>query len=180
MNTLNFCKELCMNMIIVLVTIRLFSLSVLTSPAYYGVADSGSEEYPRSHPEACGEAEPGDVDPGERSAGGNPGWADAMAKVLRTNKPKRKRSVVLSKARRIQDVGSEKLLMDPGFQIDGDGETGVDTHLEPRKRKVCHSFSPLLAVLIVLSTASNKTTVFCQRTNFGGVSCFLRVSEICL
>lgn len=32
----------------------------------------------------------------------NPGWADAMAKILRTNKPKRKKTIVLSKAKKLK------------------------------------------------------------------------------
>lgn len=37
-------------------------------------------------------------------AGGNSGWADAMRKILQTKKPKRKKTIVLSKAKRICDI----------------------------------------------------------------------------
>ncbi|XP_076234481.1 RRP15-like protein isoform X2 [Calliopsis andreniformis] len=35
---------------------------------------------------------------------GNPGWADAMQKILKTKKPKRKKTIVLSKAKKLCDV----------------------------------------------------------------------------
>ncbi|XP_033324097.1 RRP15-like protein [Megalopta genalis] len=35
---------------------------------------------------------------------GNPSWADAMQKILRTKKPKRKKTIVLSKAKKLCDV----------------------------------------------------------------------------
>lgn len=34
----------------------------------------------------------------------NPGWADALQKILKTNKPKRKKTIVLSKAKKYSDV----------------------------------------------------------------------------
>lgn len=37
-------------------------------------------------------------------AGGNSGWADAMRKILETKKPKRKKTIVLSKAKRLCDI----------------------------------------------------------------------------
>lgn len=38
---------------------------------------------------------------------GNAGWADAMAKILRTNKPKRKKTIVLSKAKKLNEIVSK-------------------------------------------------------------------------
>ena len=35
---------------------------------------------------------------------GNPGWADVMQKILQTKKPKRKRTIVLSKAKKLCDI----------------------------------------------------------------------------
>lgn len=40
----------------------------------------------------------------ESEAGGNPGWADVMQKILQTKKPKRKRTIVLSKAKKLCDI----------------------------------------------------------------------------
>ncbi|XP_078034808.1 RRP15-like protein [Augochlora pura] len=39
---------------------------------------------------------------------GNPSWADAMQKILRTKKPKRKKTIVLSKAKKLCDVKHEE------------------------------------------------------------------------
>ncbi|KAI4500142.1 hypothetical protein M0802_004559 [Mischocyttarus mexicanus] len=38
----------------------------------------------------------------------NPGWADALQKILKTNKPKRKKTIVLSKAKKHSDVVKKK------------------------------------------------------------------------
>ncbi|XP_046823501.1 RRP15-like protein [Vespa crabro] len=38
----------------------------------------------------------------------NPGWADALQKILKTNKPKRKRTIVLSKAKKYNDIVRKK------------------------------------------------------------------------
>lgn len=35
---------------------------------------------------------------------GNPGWADAMQKILRVKKPKRKKTIVLSKAKKLCSI----------------------------------------------------------------------------
>jgi hypothetical protein len=54
---------------------------------------------------------------------GNAGWADAISKVLRTNKPKSKKTLVLSRAKKINDpryINDEPRLEGPGFDIDGE------------------------------------------------------------
>ncbi|KAI4487216.1 hypothetical protein M0804_005365 [Polistes exclamans] len=38
----------------------------------------------------------------------NPGWADALQKILKTNKPKRKKTIVLSKAKKHNDIVKKK------------------------------------------------------------------------
>lgn len=38
----------------------------------------------------------------------NPAWADALQKILKTNKPKRKKAIVLSKAKKCNAVATEK------------------------------------------------------------------------
>jgi len=48
----------------------------------------------------------------------NAGWADVMQKILRTNKAKKKRTLVLSKAKRLCDV-KIKQTEDISFEIDG-------------------------------------------------------------
>lgn len=39
---------------------------------------------------------------------GNPGWADAMQKILQSKKPKRKKTIILSKAKKLCDVKKKK------------------------------------------------------------------------
>lgn len=51
-------------------------------------------------------------------AGGNPGWADAMQKILHTKKPKRRKTIVLSKAKRLYDVKDEKDKEKLSFEIE--------------------------------------------------------------
>lgn len=49
---------------------------------------------------------------------GNPGWADAMAKILKTNKPKNKKTIVLAKAKKLQQVTKkEKLEVESGTDV---------------------------------------------------------------
>ncbi|XP_065201033.1 RRP15-like protein isoform X2 [Planococcus citri] len=47
----------------------------------------------------------------------NPGWADAMAKILRSKKSLNKKTIVLSKAKKIKDVKPKKVELD--FEIVG-------------------------------------------------------------
>ncbi|XP_025988750.1 RRP15-like protein isoform X2 [Solenopsis invicta] len=47
----------------------------------------------------------------------NAGWADAMQKILKTNKPKRKKTIVLAKAKRLCDVKVQEK-KDFSFEID--------------------------------------------------------------
>nr|CAD7423233.1 unnamed protein product [Timema monikensis] len=56
----------------------------------------------------------------------NPGWADAMAKILKTNKPKRKKSIVLAKAKKLSDFNKKIKVEDPGFEVDGIKEEKPD------------------------------------------------------
>lgn len=52
----------------------------------------------------------------------NTAWADSIAKILRTSKPKGKKTVVLSKSKKISDIKSTKL-KDVGFEIESkDGQ----------------------------------------------------------
>ena len=53
----------------------------------------------------------------------NPNWADAMRKVLHTKKPKRKKTIVLSKAKRLCDIVVKEKKETLPFEIEGtDGE----------------------------------------------------------
>lgn len=50
----------------------------------------------------------------------NPGWADVMQKILKTNKPKRKKSIVLSKAKKLTDVKIKEPVENVPFEIEGE------------------------------------------------------------
>ena len=49
---------------------------------------------------------------------GNPGWADAMHKILQTRKPKRKKTIVLSKAKKLFDVKKKENEENVSFEIE--------------------------------------------------------------
>lgn len=62
-----------------------------------------------------------DTDEASHDAGSasNAGWADVMQKILRTNKPKRKKTLVLAKAKKLCDVKVKEKKEDLSFEIDG-------------------------------------------------------------
>lgn len=49
---------------------------------------------------------------------GNPGWADVFQKILKTKKPKRKKTVVLSKTKKLCDVTKKETEEVPPFEIE--------------------------------------------------------------
>ena len=51
---------------------------------------------------------------------GNIGWADSIAKVLNTTKPKTKKTLVLSRAKKIKPADKDKIQSDYGFEVDGE------------------------------------------------------------
>ncbi|XP_044729799.1 RRP15-like protein [Chrysoperla carnea] len=59
---------------------------------------------------------------GDENKGVNLGWADSIAKVLKTNKPKGKKTLVLSKAKKLTDLKRKvpEKDEDPGFEIEGE------------------------------------------------------------
>lgn len=50
----------------------------------------------------------------------NAGWADSVAKILKTKRPKGKKTLVLSKAKKLTDVVIREKAPEIGFQIDGE------------------------------------------------------------
>ncbi|XP_066992187.2 RRP15-like protein isoform X2 [Anabrus simplex] len=56
----------------------------------------------------------------EEKSSGNPGWADAMAKILKTKKPKGKKTIVLSKAKKLNMIKEKAAVVTPGFEIEGE------------------------------------------------------------
>ncbi|KAJ8673443.1 hypothetical protein QAD02_004705 [Eretmocerus hayati] len=78
----------------------------------------------------------------------NPGWADAMKKILNTKKPKKKKTIVLSKAKKLNEVIPKPQEKVVPFEVETEaGEIKVDTikvetaagdgekSLEQKKRK---------------------------------------------
>lgn len=73
----------------------------------------------------------------------NAGWADSISKILKTKKPKKKKTLVLSKAKKLTDV-SKVQTKPAGFQVEtveGDIkeekiELKTETDLKPIKKKV--------------------------------------------
>lgn len=53
----------------------------------------------------------------------NPGWADALQKILKSKKPKRKKSIVLSKAKRLCDVVVKVQEERASFAVEGSDGT---------------------------------------------------------
>lgn len=52
----------------------------------------------------------------------NPAWADAMSKILKTNKPKRRKTIVLSRAKRANEVKPVVKTETLDFEIEGGKE----------------------------------------------------------
>lgn len=84
----------------------------------------------------------------------NAAWADSIAKILKTNKPKGKKTLVLSKAKKLTDVKKTKVKL-AGFEVATvDGEfkeekiSDDETSDEDQPRKVDY-FLLLLSILIL-------------------------------
>ncbi|KAF4531638.1 hypothetical protein B566_EDAN006569 [Ephemera danica] len=77
------------------------------------------EDISASEESAASEQEEGDA----KVTAGNAGWADAISKVLRTTKPKKKRTLVLSRAKKLTDLARQAAAAaknEPMFEIDGE------------------------------------------------------------
>jgi Rrp15p. len=64
--------------------------------------------------------------------GCNAGWADAMARVLKSKKPKKSRSIILSKAKKLNESAKSVIEKETSFEVSSLNEQ------HPR-RKVCNS-----------------------------------------
>ena len=63
----------------------------------------------------------------------NSGWADAIAKVLKQTKPAGKKAIVLSRAKKIQDVKEKKPKEDLDFEIVGVENPVPDDEVDEKK-----------------------------------------------
>ena len=52
----------------------------------------------------------------------NEGWADSIAKILGSNKPKNKKTLVLSRAKKLADVVKKEKEEKPSFEVVGEEE----------------------------------------------------------
>lgn len=67
------------------------------------------------------------------TAQGNAGWADSIAKILKTNKPKGKKTLVLSRAKKLTDVRKDQSKY-VGFEIAAEsGEIKKEEIVEERE-----------------------------------------------
>lgn len=83
------------------------------------------EDISASEESAASEQEEGDA----KTPTGNAGWADAISKVLRTTKPKKKRTLVLSRAKKLTDlarIAASTTKSEPTFEIDGEEQEEVE------------------------------------------------------
>ncbi|XP_073819427.1 RRP15-like protein [Musca autumnalis] len=78
-----------------------------------------SESEEASQEENSSSAEASSDEENQQTAG-NSGWADSIAKVLSTSKPKTKKTLVLSRAKKIKPEDKNKVKEDYGFEIDGE------------------------------------------------------------
>ncbi|KAL7306520.1 hypothetical protein TKK_0001217 [Trichogramma kaykai] len=81
---------------------------------------NSAESEGKEHDEESDNSEGSEVNDNDKSLA-NPGWADAMKKVLKTNKPKKKKTIVLSKAKKINEVKVQPK-KDVSFEIEGGDE----------------------------------------------------------
>jgi beta-glucosidase-like glycosyl hydrolase len=63
------------------------------------------------------------------------GWADAMSKILGSNKPKKKKTLILSRAKKDYEVRKPVAKVAAGVEVVGDGEAsaGADTEVDKEK-----------------------------------------------
>lgn len=71
----------------------------------------------------------------------NEGWADSVAKILNSSKPKNKKTLVLSRAKKHVDVIKEQKKEIPSFEVIGDvkeekPEIDIVISSEPPAKKV--------------------------------------------
>ncbi|XP_011635417.1 RRP15-like protein [Pogonomyrmex barbatus] len=68
----------------------------------------------------------------------NAGWADVMQKILKTNKPKGKKTLVLAKAKKLYDLKTKEKEEDISFEIDGiKAEVKTESDEASNKKKQC-------------------------------------------
>lgn len=70
---------------------------------------------------------------GDASTQANAGWADSIAKILKTNRPKHKKTLVLSKAKKLTDIKKSKTEY-VGFEIEKEDGARQKEEIEIEKK----------------------------------------------
>lgn len=88
----------------------------------------------------------------------NLAWADAMARILKTNKPKRRKTIVLSRAKRanepkVAEVKEEEL----DFEIEGENKADVKIEPADSVTKPVDKENPIKRLKVLLNTISMFT-----------------------
>lgn len=91
----------------------------------------------------------------------NEGWADSIAKILGSNKPKNKKTLVLSRAKKLADIVKKEKEEKPSFEVVGDKEKSeikpdislseqAETQPPAKKkvRRITLSFQMLLKIIL--------------------------------
>lgn len=103
----------------------------VSSTEEYDDLDSGEEASISDDGDSYTQQDNSDVEPDQDSTEkneekhiiyGNFGWADAMSKVLKSSKPKAKKSVILSKAQKDADILKIMAAQDSGLPFEIEGE----------------------------------------------------------
>lgn len=116
-------------------------------------------DFPISDDDYC-EKKESDEEVGKTSGAG--GWANSIAKVLKTNAVKDQKSIVLSKAKKQDEIEKKKEKKAYDFQIDGadtnedlkpdDDELELEILKNRYKQRIAVRFSNVLVNFIVLKT----------------------------
>lgn len=72
----------------------------------------------------------------------NEGWADSIAKILSSSKPKNKKTIVLSRAKKLADVKKKEHTIKPTFEVVG--KTQEDSKPDSEELKSTDSVEPLV------------------------------------
>ena len=110
-----------------------------------------------------------------RKADGNPGWADAMQKILRVKKPKRKKTIVLSKAKKLCSV-VQKEEEDLTFKVEkvkdevkAEGELDSECNVQKLVAQSKERRKDTLGVRVKPSTADRERERMLQKVATKGV-----------
>lgn len=94
------------------------------------------ESLDESQGEEMADSEASDGDEGDLEDEGNAAWADAMLKVLNAKKPKKKKTIVLSKAKKLCDVKLKEPKEELPFDLEVKDEIAEPSEAKKSKKSV--------------------------------------------